>query len=503
MSHGGSGKQARAVLDGLQADVVTLALAYDIDVLADRGLVEARLADAAPAQLHARTPRRSSSSCRPGNPKGILDWTDLARPGISVVTPNPKTSGGARWNYLAAWGSGAEGRQGSEATARDARGRALPQRRRPRHRRPRLHDDVRPARPRRRPPRLGERGLPRPRRRPGTDSVEIVVPKTSASSPSRPVAVVDAVVDRRGHPRGRRGLPRVPLLARRPGARGEAPLPAARARGRREGGPRLPDRRARSRSTSSSAAGAPRRRSTSTTAASSTRSSSTGEEPRRVTPSLLPGFGPALGVTLLCLSLVVLAPLAALLVDLPARQPRRRSSRPSTTPRVVAALTALASSSPSAPRRSPRSSACSSPGCSCATASPGGASSTPSSTCPSPCRPPSPASRSRRSTPRTAGSARRSPRLGIPVAFTPLGIGVALIFLGLPFVVRTLQPVLASLDPEVEEAAASLGASRLADVSGASSSPSSSRRCSPASRSPSPAASASTARSSSSRGTCR
>ena len=103
-SHGGSGKQARSVIDGLQADVVTLALAYDIDALHDKaGLV--------PAGWQKRLPNHSSPYTstivflvRKGNPKAIKDWDDLVKPGVSVVTPNPKTSGGARWNYLAAWG---------------------------------------------------------------------------------------------------------------------------------------------------------------------------------------------------------------------------------------------------------------------------------------------------------------------------------------------------------------------------------------------------------------
>jgi sulfate transport system substrate-binding protein len=101
-SHGGSGKQARAVLDGLEADVVTLALAYDIDVLAEKGLL--------PADWQTKFSNNSSPYTstivflvRKGNPKGIKDWNDLIRPGISVITPNPKTSGGARWNYLGAW----------------------------------------------------------------------------------------------------------------------------------------------------------------------------------------------------------------------------------------------------------------------------------------------------------------------------------------------------------------------------------------------------------------
>jgi len=102
-SHGGSGKQARTVIDGLPADVVTLALAYDIDALATQGKM-------LPANWQSRLPHNSSPYTstivflvRKGNPKKIKDWGDLVRPGISVITPNPKTSGGARWNYLAAW----------------------------------------------------------------------------------------------------------------------------------------------------------------------------------------------------------------------------------------------------------------------------------------------------------------------------------------------------------------------------------------------------------------
>jgi sulfate transport system substrate-binding protein len=102
-SHGGSGRQARAVIDGLQADVVTLALAYDIDEIADRGLIA--------ADWQKRLPNNASPYTstivflvRKGNPKGIKDWDDLAKPEVKVITPNPKTSGGARWNYLAAWG---------------------------------------------------------------------------------------------------------------------------------------------------------------------------------------------------------------------------------------------------------------------------------------------------------------------------------------------------------------------------------------------------------------
>jgi sulfate transport system substrate-binding protein len=117
-SHGGSGKQARAVIDGLQADVVTLALAYDVDAIAER----ARLF---PADWQKRLPHNSAPYTstiiflvRKGNPKGIKDWDDLVKPGLAVVTPNPKTSGGARWNYLAAWAYALEKNGGDEAKAR-------------------------------------------------------------------------------------------------------------------------------------------------------------------------------------------------------------------------------------------------------------------------------------------------------------------------------------------------------------------------------------------------
>jgi len=103
-SHGGSGKQARAVIDGLGADVVTLALAYDVDAIHKQ-------ADLLPENWQSRLPNNSAPYTstivflvRKGNPKGIKDWNDLIKPGVQVITPNPKTSGGARWNYLAAWG---------------------------------------------------------------------------------------------------------------------------------------------------------------------------------------------------------------------------------------------------------------------------------------------------------------------------------------------------------------------------------------------------------------
>src|SRR5450631_1421650 len=117
-SHGGSGSQARAVIDGLQADVVTLALAYDIDAIAGKGLI--------PADWQKRLPQNASPYTstivflvRKGNPKAIKDWDDLIKSGVSVITPNPRTSGGARWNYLAAWGWALQQPGGNETSAKD------------------------------------------------------------------------------------------------------------------------------------------------------------------------------------------------------------------------------------------------------------------------------------------------------------------------------------------------------------------------------------------------
>ena len=118
-SHGGSGKQARSVIDGLEADVVTLALAYDIDSIAEKGGL-------LPKTWQKRLPDNSSPYTstivflvRKGNPKGIKDWGDLIKPDVKVITPNPKTSGGARWNYLAAYGWALKQPGGSDATAKD------------------------------------------------------------------------------------------------------------------------------------------------------------------------------------------------------------------------------------------------------------------------------------------------------------------------------------------------------------------------------------------------
>ena len=118
-SHDGSGKQARAVIDGLQADVVTLGLAYDIDVIAEK-------ANLLPKNWQTRLPDNSSPYTstivflvRKGNPKHIKDWDDLVKPGVAVITPNPKTSGGARWSYLAAWGYALKKNNNDENKARE------------------------------------------------------------------------------------------------------------------------------------------------------------------------------------------------------------------------------------------------------------------------------------------------------------------------------------------------------------------------------------------------
>jgi sulfate/thiosulfate-binding protein len=117
-SHGGAAKQARAVIDGLEADVLTLALAYDIDAVAASGLL--------PTDWQKRLPSNSSPYTstivflvRKGNPKGIKDWGDLVKPGVQVITPNPKTSGGARWNYLAAWAYALKQPGGTDAKAKE------------------------------------------------------------------------------------------------------------------------------------------------------------------------------------------------------------------------------------------------------------------------------------------------------------------------------------------------------------------------------------------------
>ena len=197
-SHGGSGKQARAVIDGLEADVVTLALAYDIDAIAEQGRPDHRPTGRSGCRNNS-APYTSTIVflVRKGNPKGIKDWGDLVKPGVAVITPNPKTSGGARWNYLAAWGYALRQHGGNEAKARSssrelyknvpvldsgARG---------------VDHHVRAARHRRRAARLGERGATWRSRSSAQDKFEIVVPSLSILA-EPPVAVVDKVVDKQG-----------------------------------------------------------------------------------------------------------------------------------------------------------------------------------------------------------------------------------------------------------------------------------------------------------------
>ena len=194
-SHGGSGKQARTVIDGIEADVVTLALAYDIDAIAQRGLIK--------PDWQKRLTLNSSPYTstivflvRKGNPKGIKDWADLIKPGISVITPNPKTSGGARWNYLAAGGYALKKPGGSEAGARDYVARLFKNV-------PVLDSGARGATTT-----FVERGIGDVLlaweneallaiRELGPDKVQIVAPSLSILA-EPPVAVVDKVADKRG-----------------------------------------------------------------------------------------------------------------------------------------------------------------------------------------------------------------------------------------------------------------------------------------------------------------
>ncbi len=192
-SHGGSAKQARAVIDGLEADVVTLGLAYDVDAIARAGLLSADWPSRLP---HASVPFSSTIVflVRKGNPKGIVDWPDLARSGVAVITPNPKTSGGARWNYLAAWGSAQRKADGDATKAADFVRRLYKNV-------PVLDSGARGATNT-----FVERGIGDvliawedeallAKASPGGDRFEMVVPSSSIVA-ATPVAVVDKVVDR-------------------------------------------------------------------------------------------------------------------------------------------------------------------------------------------------------------------------------------------------------------------------------------------------------------------
>jgi sulfate/thiosulfate-binding protein len=194
-SHGGSGKQARSVIDGLDADVVTLALAYDIDEIAEKGLIAKDWQKRLP---HNASPYTSTIVflVRKGNPKGIKDWGDLVKPGVAVITPNPKTSGGARWNYLAAWAYALKQPGGNEATAKEFVGKLF-------RNVPVLDSGARGSTTT-----FVERGIGDVLlaweneailaiKELGPDKFEVVAPGSSILA-EPPVAVVDKVVDKRG-----------------------------------------------------------------------------------------------------------------------------------------------------------------------------------------------------------------------------------------------------------------------------------------------------------------
>ncbi len=194
-SHGGSGKQARSVIDGLDADIVTLALGYDIDAIADAGLL--------PKNWQSRLPNNSSPYTstivflvRKGNPKAIKDWNDLVKPGVQVITPNPKTSGGARWNYLAAWAYAQQANGGDETKAKEFVAQLLKNV-------PVLDSGARGATVTFTQREIGDVLLAWENeaylslQEFGADKFEIVVPSLSILA-EPPVAVVDKVVDRKG-----------------------------------------------------------------------------------------------------------------------------------------------------------------------------------------------------------------------------------------------------------------------------------------------------------------
>ncbi len=194
-SHGGSGKQARSVIDGLEADVVTLALAYDVDALVPSGLIK----EGWQTRLKDNSAPYTSTIVflvRSGNPKGIKDWDDLVKEGVAVITPNPKTSGGARWNYLAAWGYELKRAGGDEGKAKDFVGRLYKNV-------PVLDTGARGSTTT-----FVERGIGDVLigweneallavKQAGKDKFEVVTPSVSILA-EPPVAVVDKVVDKRG-----------------------------------------------------------------------------------------------------------------------------------------------------------------------------------------------------------------------------------------------------------------------------------------------------------------
>ena len=227
-SHGGSGSQARAVIDGLQADIVTLALAYDIDAIAGKGLLSPDWQKKFPLNAAPYT-STIVFLVRKGNPKGIKDWDDLIKKGVEVITPNPKTSGGARWNYLAAWGY-AEKKFGSDDKAKQFVAELF------------KHVPVLDTGARGSTVTFVERGVGDvllaweneaflAQKEFGKDKFEIVAPPLSILA-EPPVAIVDKVADKKGTARGRRGLSEILVYQGRSGNCRTQLLPSARYRDR-------------------------------------------------------------------------------------------------------------------------------------------------------------------------------------------------------------------------------------------------------------------------------
>ena len=456
-SHGGAGKQARAVIDGLEADVVTLALAFDIDAMHER-------ANLLPKDWQRRLPHNSTPYTstivllvRQGNPKGIHDWGDLVRDDVEVITPNPKTSGGARWNYLAAWAYAKKKHGGDDGKAQEfvtRLFRAVPV----------LDSGARGSTTT-----FVERGigdaliawenealLVVEQLAPG--KFEIVVPSVSILA-EPPVAVIDSLPKSTAPRRSLRptsSFSTRPRHSNWPASTTTAPLM-----------PRLLGRSQRDSPESSSSvwtrhseAGNALSSGTSRTVGSSIRSTSQGTSEMRVfvRHGSLPGFGLTLGYTLLYLAVLVLLPLSALVLKATGLGPAE-FWRVATEPRALAAYrlsfgTALLAAATNAAfgvlvawvlvryrfvgRR--LADALVDLPFALPTAVAGIALTAVYS--------------------RTGWIGAPLAELGIRVAFTPLGIFLALTFVGIPFVVRTVQPVLEDLNPAVEEAAAVLGATR-------------------------------------------
>jgi sulfate transport system substrate-binding protein len=326
-SHSGSGAQARAVIDGLEADVVTPALAYDIDAIAERTKL-------LPADWQKRLPDNSAPYTstivflvRKGNPKQIRDWADLTRADIKVITPNPKTSGGARWNYLAAWGYALRQPGGNEEKARDfvatlyrnvpildtgARGATITFAQR-------HQGDVLIAWENEALLSLDEFGK---------DKFEIVVPSVSVLA-EPPVAVVDKIVDKHGTRAAAEAYLKLlytpegqEIVSIRPKARRSWPsISTGRAIPKSLAATPINCRRSRSSlSTRCSAGGNRRRRRISPMAVCSTRSTSRANNMSAAAASAigqrhsLPGFVPTLGLTFTYLGIIVVIPLAALVL---------------------------------------------------------------------------------------------------------------------------------------------------------------------------------------------